>query len=291
MPRSGHVDAVFAISPGRSGSAYLAWLMEQLPGCVSFHERTPVGNAQAMRRFLVGRPGLMQRIAQRKARHIAEARSVGKVYIETNHCFIKGFGWLLPQLLPRYRFGIVVLKRPARRIADSYQRLGATPLSPTGPYWVLTPRLVDPIIPPPHANDVRTRYELARCLNHRWVQPWISRLVSDFQITAQAYDHALLRWGVLETRALARAYRQRFPDYRYMNLTLKQLNQPQGVRSMLDAFGLPWTDRLYKRIGVAQNRKSERVRSVATMSRRVDSTDNAASSPFQNSTTDPMPTP
>ncbi len=89
----GSVDYIFSINTGRCGSHYLSVIFSHVPGCRSFHEPEPVGNGRVMRRYLQGHAGPMKRLAERKARLVQDLRSHCRLYFESNHRFIKGFGW------------------------------------------------------------------------------------------------------------------------------------------------------------------------------------------------------
>ena len=93
----GSIDYVFVASPGRSGTAYLASLLE---GCIGLdgravvvaHEPIPVGCGAAMRNWNDGFEEDMQQIVVYK-KEVVERRRRGGIYVETNAQFIKGFGW------------------------------------------------------------------------------------------------------------------------------------------------------------------------------------------------------
>ena len=144
------VRCLFSISTGRSGSHYLSRLLEHVSGCRSFHQRQPYGNGQAMRRFLRGDRAEMEPVMEAKLADIEAANADGLVYAETNHCFIKGFGWLLAERLDPAAIGVVILDRPADEIVDSTLKIRSSPLSRIGRDWTITPEAVDPLVPAPH---------------------------------------------------------------------------------------------------------------------------------------------
>lgn len=253
-----HVDAVFVVSPGRSGTDYLASLFSVIPQCAAFHEPEPVCNARAMQNYLAGDDAHMRQLTELKRDQIRAACDAGKVYVETNHCFIKGFGWLLPDMLPDLNFGIITLRRPTRNIADSYLRLNIRPLSKDGQMWLMTPKLaMRPGVRCPGGSMSRSLFRTleitSRTMQRLGVQPhWQDGL-----------DHRYLRWGTLETRAWAKAYRERYPHFAYHSTTLSRINTPAGVRTMLQALGLPWHADIDAHLGVPRNLKRSTPRRAA----------------------------
>jgi hypothetical protein len=93
----GSVDYIFCITTGRSGSDYLSTLFGHVEDCAAFHEPDPQANGRAMRRFSLGDREPMQKVVEQKLAAIRELKGNRSVYVETNHCFIKGFGWLFAE--------------------------------------------------------------------------------------------------------------------------------------------------------------------------------------------------
>ncbi|MCK0538742.1 hypothetical protein [Alcanivorax quisquiliarum] len=86
------IKYVFCIGTGRNGTNYLKQILSSTEGCVAEHEPAPRCNREPMRRFLNDDPGAMKKLMPRKLAQIATSRAGAKVYVETNHAFIKGFG-------------------------------------------------------------------------------------------------------------------------------------------------------------------------------------------------------
>ena len=93
---------LFCITPGRSGSDYLAGLLAHARNTVSVHEGVPVMNGRPMRRFNDGDDRELRALLPAKLRAIRRRARPGHVYCETNHSFVKGWGYLLPDaVLPQ----------------------------------------------------------------------------------------------------------------------------------------------------------------------------------------------
>ena len=85
------IKYIFSISTGRSGSKYLAQLLSEIEGAVSFHEPNPKMNGKPMYEYLKGNSSYLKSNVKEKLKTIKSAKGNSPVYIETNHTFIKGF--------------------------------------------------------------------------------------------------------------------------------------------------------------------------------------------------------
>lgn len=250
---------IFSINTGRSGSDYLHRIFAHVPGCRSFHQPAPIGNGIAMRRYAAGDVAPMREAAIAKVAAIREASEGAAVYCESNHCFIKGFGWFLPEFLPEAEIGVVHLTRDRDLVARSLLRIGCSPLTSLGREWVTTPEKQRPLIPPPALLAApRLTYAAARRLRE-WFDarvesgrstrcrsaPWRARL--------QDYELACLRWYVDETNALAESFRKRFPAVTYVKVDVEELNEPSTVHALLGAFGCEAAESIRACVGVPTN--------------------------------------
>ncbi len=126
---------IFTITPGRSGTAYLAFVLSLLPGVSSRHEPEPrfsdvmraaVRNEKLARDFWL----------QKKLPFIRSIRE--PIYVETSHLFCKGF--VEPLLELGYWPDVIILKRAHRQVALSLYSLNAVPgRTPDGWHWLLSP--------------------------------------------------------------------------------------------------------------------------------------------------------
>ena len=265
------VDYLFCITTGRSGSDYVSQLFSHVVGCAAFHEPVPVGNGEAMRSYLAGDPDPMRRVVQQKVENIKAIRRDGRIYVETNHCFIKGFGWLIPEYLPEERIGVLILSRDRSKIAESTFRVGSSPLEPNGRDWVMTPGVKIPLVAPPQRLvPARATYFLFRAL--RWFlrseklyrrgslppsqgPKWMLR-----------YELECLHWYVDETTARSQAYQERFNKMKYYAVDVEQLNTLDEVRTMLAYFGCMAKESIRSVIGRPTNLKRSTTNTSALIS-------------------------
>ena len=67
-------------------------IFENCYNTISLHEPYPVCNDGPMYEFLKGNSNSMDIVAEEKYKDILIKQTNKKIYIETNHCFIKCFG-------------------------------------------------------------------------------------------------------------------------------------------------------------------------------------------------------
>lgn len=257
---------IFSINTGRSGSHYLYNLFSLFPNCRAFHEPKPKGNGRAMRDFLHGNSGAMEVIAQKKAHIMRRLLRDDEYYVETNHCFIKGFGWYLPKYLPEDEIGVIILTRQEEDIVNSMLRIGASPLLPAGRDWIIIPTIPHPHVPPPdYFNSPYISYQIFRFIRYFYLG---RRLYRKFNLPQPSipgfihqYERECLMWYVDETNAMAEAYQQRFPLVDYVSIGLNELNQLSGIEKIAAHFELEINEAVKNLLGTATNQKRPAIKS------------------------------
>jgi hypothetical protein len=200
----------------------------------------------------------MKRIAETKARLIKELMRDCQVYFESNHCFIKGFGWFLSQHLPEDRMGVIILKRDKSKIAPSYLKIGCSPLSIKGRRWVITPEMKHPLVKPP---TTPTTYQCARVAKamsgivRYLVRKIFRKRLPDPQWLID-YELKCLMWSVEETHAQAEAFKKQFPAIKYYEVNIEDLNSLESVERMFAFFGCTGTETLSQVVGKPTNLKN-----------------------------------
>ncbi len=253
------VRCVFSIGPGRTGSHYLSDLFKHVENCLPLHEAAPVGSGQPMRQYLRGNTAPMETIAKAKAAVMAAVVEQGLTYVETNHIFIKGFGWYMPDYFEEPDIGVVVLERPTDEVVTSTLKINSSPLSRLGYDWTITPEAADPILPPPRSLlPGRATFWLNSMLAapyHRMgrLHRAAGRTVPEPPGWLRRYEEEVLAWYVEETWARAEAYRRRFPGVRFVTTSAQELSTPEGVDAMLDTFGLTAKPSLADTLGQTTN--------------------------------------
>lgn len=249
-----NVEYIFSINTGRSGSDYLSNLFSFATGCRAFHEAAPVCNGTAMRAFQEGNVESMRRLTARKVKAIKALKADAPVYVETNHLFIKSFGWFIPEHIMQKKIGIIVLRRNPEDVVKSFSRIRCTAMTEAGKRWILTPERRRPLVRPPTRlvpahlfyKCMRSVQRLQRATGSQTCRRWL-----------RAYETRSLRWYIRETDALARAYRERFPGICYYEVDVEDLNDLNKVEQMFDFFGCTSMPGLAKAVGRPTNLKRD----------------------------------
>ena len=216
------IKYIFCINAGRSGSDYLTELLSKTENTFSIHEGFPIMNGSPMQKFNNEDDRELQQLMPLKMREIHKKSKNGrKVYCETNHSFIKGWGYLLPDAyIPQEEIGVIILRRDIDKTAYSLIRVRNVP-------------------------DIS-----------EWTRTWL--LNTNFQRNlSKPADNAniwdLCRWYVEETYLRAEEYKKMFPKIRYVECDLEQLNNYNFVVKMFGTLGLAPTPLLKEAVGKVFN--------------------------------------
>lgn len=254
-------DYIFSINTGRSGSDYLKDIFNHVSGCRSVHEPNPIGNGRVMRNFSQGYLEPMRKCSQEKVEVIKEQKLGCQVYVETNHCFIKEFGWFVPQYIPEASIGVIILKRDKIRVAQSLLRIGCSPLVPLGRDWISTPDMRDPLVTPPRRIfSPKATYQCVRFVRFflrgsRALIRKIFRQNLPYPKWLINYELDCLKWYVEETYEKAEVFRKRYPGIKYFEVDIEDLNSFERVQEMLSYFGCSCKESLIDIVGNPTNLK------------------------------------
>lgn len=220
------INYIFSINSGRSGSDYLTEILSKTTNAISMHEGFPIMNGKPMQAFNQGEDIALRQLMPLKLKQINKSRKKGKrIYCETNHSYIKGWGYLIPdEYIPQEEIAVIILRRNIDDSAYSLLRVhdipGYTEFSRT---WYLPPNATFNLSRPP-AN-------------------------------ANAYE--LCRWYVQETNLRAEDYQSKFPNITYFECDLEQLNDYDFVFAMFETLGLNPSPDLKATCGHPLNSRSE----------------------------------
>jgi len=195
----------------------------------------------------------MKRLMDQKISEIK--RLSGKsCYAETNHCFIKGFGWLIPEYIPSNQIGVIILKRDKKKVINSFMRLGHSPLTPHGRVWYMTPEMKHPLAAPPSFwGSVKGYYHMVRYINYLLFYKGVNKELSHEPEWIKDYAWRLMDWYIDEVYRWADVYKQTFPNIRYFETDVNYLNRTDGVQTMLEYFGLSADDKIVHHVGRRSN--------------------------------------
>jgi hypothetical protein len=252
-----HPRYLFSINTGRSGSDYLTSLFEHAEGCRSFHEPRPICNGTEMRSYLQGKTRPMEILSRKKIEAIISIKDQCSVYFESNHCFIKGFGWFVPIHIPQELIGVIILKRDPSKISESTLRIGCSPLTPYGRRWIIAPDKKMPLIKPPTtwlhyqlACVIKFIYQIFRFLGRLLVARQVR-----FPLWLREYELKCIRWYVEETYAMAESFKNMYPNITYYEVDIQDLNSLDAVHEMFAFFGCTAKKSLQNVVGKPANLK------------------------------------
>jgi hypothetical protein len=260
---------LFCISTGRSGSNYLTKIFKHVSGCQSFHEPKPIGNGKVMSRYLRGDVESMRRLTQKKVEVIKEAKQNYQLYVETNHCFIKGFGWFIPQYLPEDNIGVIILKREKHKIAESLLRTDCSPLVRFGRDWIITPNIKNPLVTlPKKLVSPRATYQCSRLIkfllrSNRFFVRKVFQRELQYPKWLTNYELECLKWYVEETYAKAEAFKKQYPKIKYYEVNIEDLNSLESVQQMLAYFGYSGKESLIDVVGKPTNLKLSKLQTCS----------------------------
>ena len=252
---------IFCINTGRSGSRYLNKLFHHVENAHVEHHARPIGYGQAMRDYFFGKTELIRELTKEKVEKIKKIKTESNIYVETNHCFIKGFGWLIPEYIPQEEIGVVILTRDPQKIIDSTLRIECGPLVNKGRKWILTPDIKNYHIQPPNwFLSSQITYKLFRLLkrpfnSERKLYDWLNLRSTQLQNLVTKYEREALQWYINETTALGQAYQEQFPRIKYFSVDLESLNNFEKVQELFDHFGLIPKPTIQEVVGQAVNLK------------------------------------
>ena len=200
---------IFTVTPGRSGTAYLAKLLASIPNVTAHHEPDP--NFVLVMRLLQTQPIVAYNfLNQFKLPEIV--KTLNNVYVETSHVTCKGF--IEPMIRMGLRPSLIILRRPPREVAWSFLERKSVPCRSTeGIRYLLDPR--DMGVLPYLAWDKGSNYQL--CF-------WYALEMERRQIFYTEMAHELGMTTV--------------------DVTNKELNSWGVYSRMLTTLGLPVTDEI-----------------------------------------------
>jgi len=212
---------IFSINTGRAGSDYLTELLSKAENTVSFHEPMPVMMGQPMQQFNAGDESALRALMPLKLQEIQKSRSKGdKIYCETNHTFIKGWGYLIPENIAQEEIGVIILRRDIGKIIHSMLRVRDVP-------------------------------GLTNHANAWYPNPGAERNLSP--LPPQAGPYKRCEWYIWEVFLRASDFQKRFPQITYWDCDLEQLNDYSFVERMFTQFGLIPTSELKQAVGKRLN--------------------------------------
>lgn len=229
---------VFAISPGRSGSAFLARLIDASANASAVHEPRPRMNGGFLHGLSEER--LAATYERRRIKIVQLLRALralpaGHAYAETSHMFVKTFYDVVLDFFPDVR--VVHLRRSTPAVIRSFAQLGyIDTVSTHWRHWMHDPYDSQPLVAP--AVD---------------------------ETEADAFDRIIAY--LIDIEARAGLLRERYPGTAVIPARLETIGEPEGARALLEALDLEWTEAA---AAVCARRENVRAAAKRLIGRTVD---------------------
>lgn len=160
----------------------------------------------------------MRDVVARKIESMERLRK-GRIYLETNNAFVKGFGQELLAMVPPEDVGVVVLHRARSKVIDSLVATGHVPGNPVDHTWLLHPGWPENLVPDPEDK-------------------------SPEGLCGWYHDEVYARWMVMSMDN---------PDVRHDTYHLDELNTEDGVVRLYGFLGVTMPHDIVASIGAAYN--------------------------------------
>ena len=261
------IKAVFSINAGRSGSQYLSRMLGSGKNCVAFHELNPSGFGQALVDYHRGDDRKMRDVARVKYAFMETFFRKNLIYAETNHSFVKGFGWPLIEMMDQRSVAVITLRRDPEKIIESMIRVRSLPLSSTGKFYNLTPERLNPIVLPPTLFGLTpaASYSVGKLVAvPEKILARVKKLIFGYPIKRyvplRRYQENIIRWYLRETVELEKLFKKRFPECVYIDLDIDDLNDSEKIVDLFGRLGIEWEEGDITGVGIPANTKDRQKR-------------------------------
>lgn len=212
---------MFCASTGRSGTTSLQLIFNAAENAYTTHESHPIMNKEVLINFNNGDFKAAElEFNTRKLLRIAYNSLFKKVYVESNHMFIKCFSDSAYKVF-RKKLKVVALERDPVAVALSMLGRGNIPGEEGGNKWFLDPRATQNIIKIEEIlyEDPRFAHDFYKCL-----------------------------WYCFEIKARTLQFRKSHPDVALFHINTEELNDFNKNREMLEFFKIDYSETRLKEL-------------------------------------------
>lgn len=214
------LKCIFSVNPGRSGSHYLSILLSKVKNVIPFHEPEPKMQGIPLILWNRGDEGPLRSLfVNKKLPKIREVVDNGYIYSETNNAFIKGFGFLVLEHFKQEEIAVIALHRETGKIVESLLEIGLLP----------------------HTEKDEDSWMLRSDYPNNLLTP------------SGNSSHELCSWYVSEVYARGEKFKSMFPDVRYVEVNLEDLNRLEYVLKMIHSLELEPLEGIKDCIGIRTN--------------------------------------
>lgn len=234
------VEIIFSINTGRSGSSYLASLMKGFETVCSHHEPKPILNEDAMKQYQLGKKDAFDAVLPEKVEQIQKVLAHNKVYFESNHYFIKGFGWEILKNLSEEKIGIIILKRNPEEIIKSYFTIGVSVLGNGAVMHLIHPFSIYASRPfSKNRNLFMLKLFLMRIIVILYNLPFYAGVQKrkNFNIFKR-FQLRYLKWYLKEYEYLKSKFIEKYPNLSYLEIDINKMDQDEIIESIRQKFGV-----------------------------------------------------
>ena len=173
-----------------------------------------------------------------KYKDILNKQTNKKIYIETNHCFIKGFGWYLSNYLNCDEVGVIILTRNKNEVVKSLEKNVRSAVSVLSKKWLITPSKKEPIKRPPTIIfNPQFDYYIMKFCNRIQMFMYSNRIkLNIFQRILNKYTHMIFKWYYDEIYLMGNRFKNQHKDISFYAVDINDINNIQKVYKMLDYF-------------------------------------------------------
>lgn len=235
------VKYIFSINTGRSGSTYVASLLKGFEDVEAFHENKPECYGVDMSNYINNKASNIKALSDEKLEVINKIiDNSNKVYAETSHYFIKGFGWEFLKQLNQKDVGVILIYRSPEKIAKSWIQKGTSILGRGGRNFLLLPVKNSSININNYINGFAWKYVLMK-LYYRFVNiPYLLCLDKNRRVTKLIYDFEFNYnlYYVAEIQRLEKEFLEKYPDVVTCSLDLENTSQEEKINTLKSCFNL-----------------------------------------------------
>jgi hypothetical protein len=232
---------IFSINTGRSGSKFIASLCKGFDNVSSYHEPYPALCGKEMRAYQLGDENAMNELILLKVKKIKEALTQKPIYFESNHYFIKGFGWKILDLLKEedIEVAVIILKRDPNKIVESFYKIGTSLIGKGAVNHLIHPRakiVKDPFFKYPSIDYAKLFFFRVLTMTYNFPYYLGLRKLKSFSLF-QPYQKRYLYWYIEQYEYLKQKWKQRYPHLKYLEISL-DMDEDKVVSLLEKALGM-----------------------------------------------------
>ena len=232
------VNIIFSINTGRSGSSYISSLLKGFENVESFHEPQPSMCEKPMKNYQLGNTDAFRSLLRLKVEKIQAVLERGHIYFESNHYFIKGFGWEIVKKLPQESIGIVIIKRNSNDIINSFFMIGVSILGNGAVMHLINP-FSQMVSEPFYKNKFLFSIKLfaMRLVVLAYNIPFFFRLRKRKNLNIfEKFQKKYLKWYIEQYEYLKQKFIAEYPELFYLEIDINAMTDDEIISLFQEKF-------------------------------------------------------